>query len=280
MSVSYKKLWKLLIDRDMKKKDLCVAAGISHAENELIDILRTNIAGIKDSYKRAIAMTALIRACTKKRPRGIFTYTGNRYNDGRKDLQKSLEQQFLEAVEAVNAAVFDNGMSCLSKHGDAMELRADKSDNFLDYSDMNMRYLRISGVLQRKGRGLIISPAKHVLAEALAKSTANDKPLIEEYRILCNGAPLPTDNEDGKEEFWQQTVFNENQWVLAQIFSCPCTIYAQKAFVGGKSETPSVLSGINRIQRWSQSKPPYLAFLYFFASIYSIQSRGQGCHQE
>ena len=31
MSVSYKKLWKLLIDRDMKKKDLCAAAGISSA---------------------------------------------------------------------------------------------------------------------------------------------------------------------------------------------------------------------------------------------------------
>ncbi len=31
MAVSYKKLWKILIDRDMKKKDLCVAAGISHA---------------------------------------------------------------------------------------------------------------------------------------------------------------------------------------------------------------------------------------------------------
>ena len=30
MAVSYKKLWKILIDRDMKKKDLCVAAGISH----------------------------------------------------------------------------------------------------------------------------------------------------------------------------------------------------------------------------------------------------------
>ncbi|MDD3693472.1 MAG: helix-turn-helix transcriptional regulator, partial [Oscillospiraceae bacterium] len=29
MSVSYKKLWKLLIDRDMKKKDLQAAAGIS-----------------------------------------------------------------------------------------------------------------------------------------------------------------------------------------------------------------------------------------------------------
>ena len=30
MPISYDKLWKLLIDRDMKKKDLCVAAGISH----------------------------------------------------------------------------------------------------------------------------------------------------------------------------------------------------------------------------------------------------------
>ena len=31
MAVSYKKLWKLLIDRDMKKKDLCALAGISTA---------------------------------------------------------------------------------------------------------------------------------------------------------------------------------------------------------------------------------------------------------
>jgi putative transcriptional regulator len=31
MAVSYKKLWKILIDKDMKKKDLCLAAGISHA---------------------------------------------------------------------------------------------------------------------------------------------------------------------------------------------------------------------------------------------------------
>ena len=31
MAVSYKKLWKLLIDKDMKKKDLCALAGISPA---------------------------------------------------------------------------------------------------------------------------------------------------------------------------------------------------------------------------------------------------------
>lgn len=47
MTISYKKLWKVLIDRDMKKKDLCEAAGISHAsmaklgksENVTTDVL-------------------------------------------------------------------------------------------------------------------------------------------------------------------------------------------------------------------------------------------------
>ena len=47
MKTSYKKLWKLLIDRDMKKKDLCDLAGVSHAsvaklgknENVTTDVL-------------------------------------------------------------------------------------------------------------------------------------------------------------------------------------------------------------------------------------------------
>ncbi len=100
----------------------------SDEENALIDMLRTNIAAIRDPYKHAIAMTALIRACIKKRPRGIFTYTGHRYDDGRKDLQKSLAEQFLDAVVAVNSAVFDNGKVNRSKHGDAMDLRVEQAD--------------------------------------------------------------------------------------------------------------------------------------------------------
>ena len=48
-------------------------------------------------------------------------------------------------------------------------------------------------------------------------------------------ATLMEDNlENDSEEFWQTTVFKENQWVLAQIFACPCTIFADKAYVGGK----------------------------------------------
>ena len=49
-------------------------------------------------------------------------------------------------------------------------------------------------------------------------------------------AALMGDNlNNDNEEFWQTTVFKENQWVLAQIFACPCTIFADKAYVGGKS---------------------------------------------
>ncbi|MFR5052276.1 MAG: AlwI family type II restriction endonuclease, partial [Ruminococcus bicirculans (ex Wegman et al. 2014)] len=58
------------------------------------------------------------------------------------------------------------------------------------------RYLRISGMFQRKGRGIMIVPAKHLLAEKLAKETATSEPLIDAYKQLCSGAPLPTDNID------------------------------------------------------------------------------------
>lgn len=98
------------------------------ADNERIDDMRANIKLMDDEYKRAIAMMALIRACTKKRPRGIFSYTGHRYDDGRRDLQISMEEQFLEAVDAINEAVFDNGMSNVSVQGDALALEAGHAD--------------------------------------------------------------------------------------------------------------------------------------------------------
>lgn len=71
-----------------------------------------------------------------------------------------------------------------------------KPDNFYEYSNMNMRYLRISGILQRKGKGLIIVPTKHILAEQLASSTGSKVDLVNQFKILCEGAPLPTDNKD------------------------------------------------------------------------------------
>lgn len=95
----------------------------TNSENILIDNIRANIKELDNEYEAAIAMTALIRACTKKRPRGIFTYVGDRYDDGRKDLQTSLSQHFLDAVDVINNAVFDNGKKNEARNSDALKLK-------------------------------------------------------------------------------------------------------------------------------------------------------------
>lgn len=77
-------------------------------DNDFIDIVRHNIKNIKNPYKKSIALSALTKACQKKQPRGIFTFVSDRYGDGRADLKKSFEAQFLEAISIFNEAVFDN----------------------------------------------------------------------------------------------------------------------------------------------------------------------------
>lgn len=105
----------------------------SDEDNAFIDNLRAGIAQIRNPYKRSIAMSGLMRTCMKKRPRGIFTYVGDRYDDGRKDLSISFRDHFLEAVQLVNGAVFDNGRENRARHGDAMTLAA--VENALVYID-------------------------------------------------------------------------------------------------------------------------------------------------
>lgn len=51
MAVSYKKLWKLLIDKDMKKKDLQALAGISWASVT------------KMSKGETVSMEVLLKVC-------------------------------------------------------------------------------------------------------------------------------------------------------------------------------------------------------------------------
>ena len=87
---------------------------------------------------------------------------------------------------------------------------------------------------------LITQTSSHESLKNSLSSLANENLLALTTSASLEGlkrveALMRENLDNGKEEFWQQKVFNENQWVLAQIFSCPCTIYAQKAFVGGKS---------------------------------------------
>ena len=57
--------------------------------------------------KRAIAIGALCLAAAWKQPRGVFTITTPRYDDGRRQLRMSLKELFVEAVDAFNHAVFE-----------------------------------------------------------------------------------------------------------------------------------------------------------------------------
>lgn len=101
-------------------------------ENIFIDQVRANIKNLRSSTKRAMATSALVRACFKKRPRGIFTYVGHRYDDGRKDLQTSLKDHFLNAIEQINLSVFDNGQKNLSKNFDAMSVNTKADLVYID----------------------------------------------------------------------------------------------------------------------------------------------------
>jgi DNA adenine methylase/adenine-specific DNA-methyltransferase len=55
--------------------------------------------------KRALALSALCLAAAQKQPRGVFTITTPRYDDGRRQYRMSLEALFREAVPRCNQAV-------------------------------------------------------------------------------------------------------------------------------------------------------------------------------
>jgi hypothetical protein len=67
---------------------------------------------------------------------------------------------------------------------------------FKDYADTNFRYLRATGLVQSKGRGINLIPERRVFIEQLVKDTSCPT-LPRDYIFnLCNGAKLPTDNKE------------------------------------------------------------------------------------
>ena len=64
--------------------------------------------------KRALAIASLCLAAAWKQPRGVFTITTPRYDDGRRQMRLPLEALFREAAETFNAAVFAGGAPCES----------------------------------------------------------------------------------------------------------------------------------------------------------------------
>ena len=74
------------------------------------------------SPKRDLAISALVLSAARKQPRGVFTITDLRYDDGRRDLRLSLREHFRERAAEYNRVVFDSGQPCQSMSGDVFDI--------------------------------------------------------------------------------------------------------------------------------------------------------------
>jgi DNA adenine methylase len=97
-------------------------------ECQWLDSIMFNINFLDNEYKKSIALSALCRACIKKRPRGIYTYTGMRYDDGRKDLTLSFQDQFQSAVNMFNSCVTKSKKKCKAFNEDIFKLAKQNVD--------------------------------------------------------------------------------------------------------------------------------------------------------
>ena len=110
--------------------------GIFFTRQDLRFLDRTywNAQKLTNKYKRAIALSAMIRSCAKRQPRGVFTVAGDpsKYKDGRRDLQLSIEEHFFEHVESFNGAVFNNGRMNKAARSDIFEAESAVDLVYLD----------------------------------------------------------------------------------------------------------------------------------------------------
>jgi DNA adenine methylase len=129
----------------------------TEAENRFLDSIRTNIDLIAHPLKCAIALAALTRACMKRRPRGVFTFVGERYDDGRRDMRLTLQEHFIENVRAFNRAVFSNKRDNYAFHEDVFDLDVSADLVYIDppyvtpHSDNDYvrRYHFVEGLVRR-----------------------------------------------------------------------------------------------------------------------------------
>lgn len=105
-------------------------AGIFYTREDLqfLDRVSANIRALENHHQQALAKAALFRSCLKRQPRGVFTVSGNRYNDGRRDLRLSLEEHFIEQLAVFNKLVFDNGHSNSAMQADVFTVEAGEVD--------------------------------------------------------------------------------------------------------------------------------------------------------
>ena len=79
-------------------------------------------------HKRALAISALVLSAARKQARGVFTFTGLRYNDGRKDLRLPMASHFRAAALEYNRVVFNSRLRNRSLSCDVRDIEPTNYD--------------------------------------------------------------------------------------------------------------------------------------------------------
>lgn len=90
-------------------------------DREFLDSAWSHI-DLLTGHRRSIAIAALVLAAARKQPRGVFTFTDLRYDDGRRDLRLPLKEHFQERVAEYNKVVFNSKLPHRASCADVADL--------------------------------------------------------------------------------------------------------------------------------------------------------------
>ena len=128
--------------------------------------------------------------------------------------------------------------------------------SFIEMNDTAQKLLSMLKSNPSVARMLVAEPDGFELIEELfrllTQGTSRDKlrqvldglesPNLQELSSGINlvqlksaSAVLRDNLSNSHEEFWQSEVFSKYPWIISQVFSSPCVLFGEKAYVGGKA---------------------------------------------
>lgn len=85
-----------------------------------------------------------------------------------------------------------------------------KPDTVYTYADLNFRYLKATGLVQSRGRGISLVPEQRAMSELLVAQPEQELSDLDYLIQLCRGSELPTDSEYGATVVLKQLVDSAN----------------------------------------------------------------------
>lgn len=120
----------------------------------------------------------------------LFVQGSNESDETSSILEKIFKYR-LEREIAKNKKSFDN--NALKVHSETMATI--QQSTYIDYADMNLRYLKATGLFRTAGRGIMLDPSKREVIRGIVNDLSKPSSTVEYYKNLTQGSSLPTDDE-------------------------------------------------------------------------------------